>query len=209
MKSKCQICNSEYTRSGMSRHIKNCLGKHFKTSGNGTAKRVFYLHIHATYNQDYFLHILMKENARLEDLDTFLRNIWLECCGHLSAFTYDGYGEDINIKSTISKIFEPGLSLSYMYDFGDTTELTIKNVEIYKGVTEGNKKIQIVSRNADPAVICDECGKKPATVICTECQYEDAGWLCKKCAQNHECDEDMFLPVVNSPRAGACGYTGD
>jgi hypothetical protein len=25
----------------------------------------------------------------------------------------------------------------------------------------------------------------------------------------HECDKDMFLPVVNCPRVGECAYTGD
>jgi len=28
----------------------------------------------------------VKDNAALSDLDSFLRDIWLECCGHLSAF---------------------------------------------------------------------------------------------------------------------------
>jgi len=30
----------------------------------------------------------------------------------------------------------------------------------------------------------------------------------KKCARSHECDHEMFLPVVNSPRAGVCAYSG-
>jgi len=209
MKSKCQICNSDYTRAGMSKHIKSCLTRHFEAFDKKNAKRVFYLHVHATYNPEYFLHLLVKENARLEDLDSFLRIIWLECCGHLSAFTYDSYGEEIDMKKTLAQIFTPGLALSYIYDFGDSTELTIKNVEIYSGATAGNKKIQVVSRNIQPSVTCNECGKYPATVICAECQYDGTGWLCAKCAKKHECDEDMFLPVVNSPRAGVCAYIGD
>jgi len=35
------------------------------------------------------------------------------------------------------------------------------------------------------------------------------GWLCDECAPKHKCGEDMLLPVVNSPRVGKCGYTGD
>jgi len=27
-------------------------------------------------------------NSKLEELDQFLRDIWLECCGHMSAFSY-------------------------------------------------------------------------------------------------------------------------
>jgi hypothetical protein len=28
------------------------------------------------------------------------------------------------------------------------------------------------------------------------------------CAAKHECGEEMLLPVLNSPRAGVCGYCG-
>jgi hypothetical protein len=38
----------------------------------------------------YWLHIEMPARAKLADLDSFLRGIWLECCGHLSEFTVNG-----------------------------------------------------------------------------------------------------------------------
>jgi hypothetical protein len=28
------------------------------------------------------------------------------------------------------------------------------------------------------------------------------------CVKDHECGEEMLLPMANSPRAGVCGYTG-
>ena len=34
----------------------------------------------------YWLHIEIPAKATLEDLDHFLRAVWLECCGHLSSF---------------------------------------------------------------------------------------------------------------------------
>lgn len=39
---------------------------------------------------------------------------------------------------------------------------------------------------------------------------ECCGRLCADCADDHgeECDRPAFLPVVNSPRSGVCGYTG-
>jgi hypothetical protein len=193
----------------MSRHIKSCLGKHFKSKSSGKSKPLYYLYIHATYDPDYFLHILIADNAHLQDLDNFIRDIWLECCGHLSAFMHPGSHGEINMKKKINMVFEPGLSLQYMYDFGDTTELTVKNIDIFTGTTEKNKKVQIVSRNSQPPILCDECDKNQAKIICVQCQWEGEGWLCKKCAKTHECDDEMYLPVVNSPRAGICGYTGD
>jgi len=32
--------------------------------------------------------------------------------------------------------------------------------------------------------------------------------VCEGCAGEHECGEEMLLPVVNSPRVGMCGYEG-
>ncbi len=64
--------------------------------------------------------------------------------------------------------------------------------------------------SGEPIIPCDECGKFQATQICTFCQWDDGGWLCDNCAKVHNCDEDdMFLPVVNSPRAGVCAYCGE
>jgi hypothetical protein len=85
----------------------------------------------------------------------------------------------------------------------------IKVLGEYFGPTEKNTPVQILARNEAPDIPCDECAKSSAVLICTGCQWEGAGWLCQNCAEDHECDEEMFLPVVNSPRTGECGYTGE
>ena len=70
------------------------------------------------------------------------------------------------------------------------------------------KPIQILARNSLPIVSCtDRCGK-PATSFCTQWNYEDQGYLCDACAKDHQCGEELLLPIVNSPQAGVCGYTG-
>jgi len=92
------------------------------------------------------------------------------------------------------------------YDFGSTTELTLKVIS-EREVPAKKKAIEILARNNLPLVSCDVCGK-PATTTCTQCIYEDKGWLCDACAKDHECGEEMLWPMVNSPRAGVCGYTG-
>jgi hypothetical protein len=39
---------------------------------------------------------------------------------------------------------------------------------------------------------------------------ESNTFVCARHAAEHTCaDEESFLPVVNSPRMGACGYTGE
>ena len=99
-------------------------------------------------------------------------------------------------------------NLIYQYDFGSTTELNIKAVNIYRGKAENKENIRIITRNSQPVIPCDECGKHPAVEICTECEWQEGGWLCETCAEDHDCDKEMMLPVVNSPRTGVCGYIG-
>jgi hypothetical protein len=98
------------------------------------------------------------------------------------------------------------MQLIHEYDFGSTTELTIKVVSEFES-TMKTGKVEILARNDPPQIKCSYCDNR-ATAICTECIYEDAGWLCDDCAEDHDCGQDMMLPVVNSPRTGVCGYTG-
>jgi len=100
------------------------------------------------------------------------------------------------------------MELLHEYDFGNTTELLVKVLGEYEGPMEKNEPVQIISRNEAHEIPCDECGKAPAVQICTECRWDEEVWLCQACAEDHECGEDMQLPVVNSPRVGVCGYAG-
>ncbi|MCP4756792.1 MAG: hypothetical protein GY866_38510, partial [Proteobacteria bacterium] len=99
-------------------------------------------------------------------------------------------------------------TLEYQYDFGSTTELSVSKLDIYSGTSDITEKINLLARNTEPLVPCDECEGRKATQICCECQWDGGGWLCDNCAPNHECGDEMFLPVVNSPRTGVCGYVG-
>ena len=52
--------------------------------------KLFHLVAEGRYQPAYWIHIAAHVQAKLDDLDGFLRDIWLECCGHMSAFTIDG-----------------------------------------------------------------------------------------------------------------------
>lgn len=84
--------------------------------------------------------------------------------------------------------------------------LGAKVVSEFKANIKDNP-IEILARNEAPGLKCEKCGKM-ATQVCSQCIYDGAGWLCDDCSEDHECGEDMMLPVVNSPRVGVCGYCG-
>lgn len=208
---ECYICNKTFSKAGMTKHLK----KHLKDDGN---TKLYHISVDGLYRPEYWLHIEIKANAKLKDLDQFLRDIWLECCGHLSAFEINGVryhsdyfdfdldpeARDMNVH--LSKVLSVGMKFYHIYDFGTPTQLRLKVVGERMGKA---KKIRILARNEPPDIRC-ECGKK-ARWICTQCFIDNLGencYFCNECAEEHECGEDMLLPVVNSPRCGVCGYEG-
>ena len=107
----------------------------------------------------------------------------------------------------LNRILEAGLKFSYVYDYGSPTELRLKVVGLREqGTPEG--EVQLLARNEEPEVMCQRCKQYLATEICGPCDCRGQGWLCEACAEEHECGEEVMLPVVNSPRAGVCGYSG-
>ena len=212
-KGQCTFCKKVYSKGGLSKHLASCKAR---SDEKGTTK-FFHLQIESEYDPIYWLHVEIPAMSDLEVLDKFLRDTWLECCGHLSAFNINGqtytqifddewFAEDKDMTAKLNKIFSPGLKFTYEYDFGSTTHLKLKVV----GTRTGKKvkePVKILAQNNPPEILCHSCGK-PATEVCTMCIWEGTGWVCEDCAEKHECGVGYFLPVVNSPRVGVCGYIG-
>jgi hypothetical protein len=57
---------------------------------NNTSVTTFHLLVEGRYIKDYWLRLEVPAATSLQNLDRFLRGIWLECCGHMSAFTIQG-----------------------------------------------------------------------------------------------------------------------
>jgi hypothetical protein len=224
----CTFCHNEYSKAGMGRHLENCkIRALFEAASDGqhAARKTNKLHVRVE-GRDlpmYWMNLDVTNSTTLATLDQFLRDTWLECCGHLSAFEIGGVRYSVNadmyesdsvwgrsqkdMHVRLDKVLQTGQSCSYEYDFGSTTELTVRVISQHKGQTTG-ELIQVLARNNAPEEPCIVCGK-PATNVCTECIYSEAGGaLCDTCAEEHACGEEMLSPVVNSPRAGVCGYTG-
>ncbi|HVI41264.1 MAG TPA: hypothetical protein VM577_11425 [Anaerovoracaceae bacterium] len=221
-KGRCRYCQAEYTKAGMIRHTATCKER-MKEMGKAAGVKLcgyFTLSITGKYDRDYWLIIECKENAMLQDVDQFLRDIWLECCGHLSAFdiggeSYERFVDTSELWDTPSKsmkhqlksVLEKGMNIGYEYDFGSTTDLII-TVSDYRVAPWKKDKITLLARNNPIEYLCSKCGKKAARSVCPECIYDGTGFLCEDCEDSHECGAEMLLPVCNSPRCGVCGYEG-
>lgn len=162
------------------------------------------LKVESEEDKNYWLYLDIAVTSTLKTLDAFLREIWLECCGHMSAFYSRSYGE-IG-KSTKIASFSARDVLQYEYDFGDTTYLKITVMAHAKRPKQRNA-VRLLGRNEPYSFTCGNCGK-PADKICCECMWEDKNpFLCDACAEAH--GHEGMLPVTNSPRMGVCAYCGE
>jgi len=237
----------------MSRHLKSCLSKN---PPKGKPKPGYMVTVTGAHAPAYWMHMAIRADATFEDLDCFLRDIWLECCGHISQFSigewdlvshgptgdpdegvdWQGPSEqdmlitalerlgvpksqiesglaalppprrETHMGVPVADLLKPKLNFRHEYDFGSTTALKLRVVcEIEMAF--GRYGIVLLARNEPPEIPCEDCGKL-ATRVCCECLWDGRGWVCAKCAPNHECGDEMLLPVVNSPRVGVCGFTG-
>lgn len=196
-KGNCYLCGAELGKVAMQNHI-------FKLHDAGEQECVL-LKVEGV-DKRYWLFIEVSMSATLQRLDSFLRDIWLECCGHMSAFMGSGY-QEYGMSRKVSS-FAPGTQLRYEYDFGDTTRLLVTFVGFSHREPQRNA-VRLLARNAPIAWKCSVCGK-PAELFFVERTYEDEDPLfCRACAEGADVDMDMALPVTNSPRMGQCGYTGE
>ena len=217
---KCYYCKKEIGSGSISRH----LGTHLKKIEKETKVKGKAYHVKVVGGEDYFLHLLIRDDITLNTLDSFLREIWLECCGHLSSFEIAGMKrsfqvdlwsddeEEFGISQNIitGDLFEKGMKLNYQYDFGSTTYLNLTVLNEYQITSE--RDILLLSRNEPLKMLCDTCQKKPAKVFC-QLWHHDETMFCDSCKKNHAKTCEDFEDysegtIVNSPRMGICGYEG-
>ncbi len=223
---KCRLCGSTYTKRGMTKHLSSCRERHFQKypvkRRPETPTMVFHLEVVASESSFYWLHFDVFGPTTLEELDRYLRGIWLECCGHLSMFEIrdisysispspDLYQTDMNVK--LEAVVKEGYRFKYRYDLGSTTALDLRVLDVrFWYPPPPSKKVTLLARNIEPEIPCEYCHER-ATFVCCFCRPE-AGWVCKDCRQRHleDCIADMsdpYHPILNSPRSGVCGYIGE
>jgi hypothetical protein len=223
----CALCRKAMTRAGAQKHLAVCAPAH--DTPDGAEQQLVQVRATAPGLPAYWLDLEVKTDAKLEALDRFLRQIWLDCCGHLSAFRigavnyfsrgYDfgftrgfgSFGRRPTERTMNVKLYEAlpaiGTRFEYEYDFGSTTSLRLELLGERMGRTR-RLSARLLARNTPPVWPCAICGQ-PATLVCAFClQQEGNAFVCTTHRRQHTCGEqESLLPVVNSPRMGVCGYT--
>lgn len=222
----CALCEaSGIPKRSITKHLTQCPKRAIDLAGH---KRALHLMAWFPYDPRYWIHFEALESVDLRMLDAFLRDLWLECCGHMSAFTIAQqryiapsqgvmreYG-DRSMDVPLKDILLPGMRFLHEYDFGSTTELMLEVVAHNAAQAKPGSAVQLLARNDPLDFRCRVC-KHPAATICLECQEEaeepediEQIYYCDQCIENrtehtHD-DESLRLPIVNSPRMGVCGY---
>jgi len=212
----CSLCRKQCGKAAMIRHLKSCAPRHDLPVGEPCA--LFHLRVQSGIPL-YWLDLEAEATATLFDVDQFLREIWLECCGHMSAFHLAGveyqvyvgepFGylqEQRDMEVELLEVLRPGVEFEYSYDFGTPTRLRIRVVGTRQGIPES--PLTLLARNEPPVWPCGLCGQ-PATKLCSLCLAEGVtAFWCADHFKEHACGDEVLLPVTNSPRMGVCGYGG-
>lgn len=217
----CELCGKSYRKSGMTRHLQSCLAKTGLPGEPRRDDKSIHLFVEDDYRPEYWMHLAAPASTELVELDQYLRDVWLECCWHLSSF-FVGRAEykwqifemddffaafrerELNtMEVELGLVAPPRTEFSYWYDYGTTSELRLRTVGELAG--NGSGQITLLARNDAPAIDCSLCGAPATWVSPAEDDWiaMTAG-LCDACAPTSE----YRLPIVNSPRSGVCAYDG-
>jgi len=220
-KGTCALCGTAVDKRRSAVHYSACAAAHEVDTARGADLVV--LRITAVGAPQYWLDAEADAAAVLSKLDTFLRHIWLECCGHLSMFSVAPFryssspsgmagflgraNAERSMRAKIGEVFNCiGQKGTYDYDFGSTTRLAIERTGGRAGRI-GRPSVRLLVRNDPLPWTCGTCDK-PATLVCCAHETESSPFVCAAHKKAHPCSDAMFLPVINSPRMGICGYTG-
>jgi hypothetical protein len=225
---KCLFCGKTFSKAGVNRHLKTHLENKSSDNKVGTS---FLLKVETNPywgTTPYFLSLWIDGETKMVELDDFLRGIWLECCGHMSAFRdpkrqrgggmwnffeaeellqkgktkeYEKLMEESAGEIPMSRKAKKVFCQDYKleYEYDFGSTTELLITTLAQYPFKADKSIVLLSRNEPPKIMCSDCGKEPATKICTVCMYEDNALFCEKCAKKHEKECSDFEDYAAMP----------
>lgn len=176
MQGRCYYCGKELTERTIKRHMKNCSEMkkiiEDKILNAKDVRKQFLISIKDKKNVGkYCIYISIDANLKLQHLDKFIRDIWVECCDHLSAFYIDKKeyrsNSDGQLKMNINlkDILNVNQKFEYKYDFDFSTRLILEVVDMIE-VSTDFKHIEIIARNNEERNEVTDYFNSPRDGIC-------------------------------------------
>lgn len=233
---KCELCGKSYRKSGMTRHLRSCMAEASRGDEPGHRARGIHLHVEDTDRPEYWLHLAVPATAELLDLDQYLRDIWLECCLHLSSFAIGGInyfcpdyffpllvddedGDDplAGLAQMIALLREDeeremdvplGQVAHSRSRFRHEYDFGTTTELTLRGLGEVDGDVDQIRLLArnDPPAVECSICGAPATWV----SLAEDDWIAMTAGLCDACApaSEYRLPIVNSPRCGVCAYDG-
>lgn len=211
---KCLYCGQLFSKQAINRHIQKHLTEKIKENKAGKSFLVKAEVNPKWGSEPYFLSLWIDSKTIMGDIDYFLRRIWLECCGHMSAFTnpknkqrgsmwdlfeaqqllmkgkkaaYEKMMEDANGEIPMKRKVHAVFSkgLKLNYEYDFGSTTSLQLTVVNEFSIQADEPVVLLSRNEPLEIVCDHCGKEPAVSVCTVCSGYGEGVFCKKCGKLH------------------------
>lgn len=196
---KCLYCNELFSKSQINRHLQKHLKDKILQNPPGKSFLLKAELNPAWGSAPYFLSLWVDAEAKIQIIDQFLRDIWLECCGHMSAFTnpknrrqntgmfdffeaeellekgkvkeYEKMMEDLKGEIPMNRKAKIALhkGLKLIYQYDFGSTTEILITVADEYPVKADKTIVLLSRNEPLELICESCGKEAAKQMCTIC----------------------------------------
>jgi hypothetical protein len=212
---KCLFCGRSFAKSGINRHMKTHLEEKSSTNKPGSS---FLIQIEPDKyygGWPYFLSLWIDGEIPMLMIDDFLRAIWLECCGHMSAFRnpearknrvgimnffeaeelilagkikqYEKLMEETSGEIPMSRKAKDVFNkiVTLEYEYDFGSSTNLQIRVIGSFSFKADKPVVLLSRNEPLEIYCNMCKEEPATVVCVIHNWDDDTLFCETCAKKH------------------------
>lgn len=224
----CLYCNKLMSRKTINRHLQAHLNEKAKVGKAGRSYLLKVVDNPRWGSGPYFLSLWVDSKTTMGEIDYFLKDIWLECCGHMSSFTnpkniekgniwdffeaqnllmsgkkkaYEKMMEDVNGEIHKERKAHGVLSkgLKLIYDYDFGSTTSLQITVVDEFPIPSDQPIVLLSRNEPLQWLCDICEKEPATQLCSVCEGYEESFFCPKCAKKHAKTCDDFADYAAMP----------
>jgi len=193
----CQLCKKSFGCKQIYVHYAVCIAEKYTQEYSGHYVVSFLSR--GMCNNQYYIYAIINPKTTFATIDNYLRNKWLNCCGHLSNFECEK--KQISKRATFKTYADK--DIIYEYDMGSTTTIYMQKSILIKSDKEPLKTTYLhnVLQNDPFKFNCKICDK-PAS-------YHDGVYQFVCETHKDKADNYLLTQIVNSPRMGERCFDGD